>query len=78
MLSIRRKFTLGVSPNADAIISSKLEELQISSRRQIYIGKLGKTEIPRLYFDCTGDEDKYSDLVLYLKGEYNGFASITY
>lgn len=79
MLTIMRKYTIGVFERDVSDIKSKIEEFNISIQR---IGHHGTTikgrEIIKIYFDCMSDEEEMDKLIEYLQLSFKGFASIIF
>lgn len=79
MLTIMRKYTIGVHPNYSEEIENKLKDLNISITKTNYNGwKFHGVELIKKYYDCMSDEEEMDILIEYLQLEFKGTASIIY
>lgn len=79
MLTIMRKFTIGVSERDASDIKRIIEEFDISIQQIDHHGiTIRGKEIIKIYFVCMSDEEDMDKLIEYLQLSFKGFASIIY
>lgn len=79
MLTIMRKYTIGVHPNSSEEVENKLKGLNISITRTDYHSMMfGGVEMIKKYYDCISTEEEMSKLIEYLQLNFKGVASIIY
>lgn len=79
MLTIRRRFTLGVHESQVETIKEKLKEFEISIDRPRYHGTtICDKVLGKFYFDCFCDEERMKKLINYLETDFKSRASIIF
>ena len=79
MLTIMRKYTIGVYERDASDIKSKIEEFNVSIQRIDHHGmNIKGREIIKIYFDCMSNEEEMDKLIEYLQLSFKGFASIIF
>ena len=79
MLTIMRKYTIGILPNSSEEVENKLKDLNISITRTDYHSVMfGDVELIKKYYDCISTEEEMTKLIEYFQLNFGGIASIIY
>ena len=76
---ITRRFRVATSPNNEAFVSKKLEELGAAIYNvRFHASRLGEYEISRVYFECSASEEELDRIIEHFQLNYNGVISFTF